>query len=55
MGAASIDLVVQWAVLGIAAFLAGIVDAVIGGGGMVQLPALFAAFPGVAPDRKSVV
>lgn len=49
MGAASIDLVVQWAVLGIAAFLAGIVDAVIGGGGMVQLPALFAAFPGVAP------
>ena len=38
-----------WLALGIAAFLAGIVDAVIGGGGMVQLPALFAFLPSVAP------
>ena len=38
-----------WAALGVAAFAAGAVDAVIGGGGMVQLPALFAFMPGVAP------
>ena len=38
-----------WAALGAAAFGAGVVDAVIGGGGMVQLPALFAFLPGIAP------
>jgi uncharacterized membrane protein YfcA len=38
-----------WLALGVAAFLAGVVDAVIGGGGMVQLPALFAFMPSVAP------
>jgi uncharacterized membrane protein YfcA len=38
-----------WLALGAAAFGAGVVDAVIGGGGMVQLPALFAFMPGVAP------
>jgi uncharacterized protein len=38
-----------WLALGAAAFGAGVVDAVIGGGGMVQLPALFALMPGVAP------
>lgn len=38
-----------WTALGAAAFGAGVVDAVIGGGGMVQLPALFAFMPGVAP------
>ena len=32
-----------------AAFLAGAVDAVVGGGGLVQLPALMLAFPGAAP------
>jgi len=31
------------------AFAAGTVDAVMGGGGMLQVPALFALFPGVAP------
>ncbi len=31
------------------ALAAGVVDAVIGGGGMLQLPAMFAIFPGVAP------
>ena len=35
--------------LGVVAFAAGIVDAVMGGGGMLQVPALFALFPGVAP------
>jgi len=32
-----------------AAFIAGLVDAVVGGGGLIQIPALFAAQPGVAP------
>jgi uncharacterized protein len=38
-----------WAALAVAAFFAGVVDAVIGGGGMLQIPALFAFMPGVAP------
>lgn len=32
-----------------AAFLAGLVDAVVGGGGLVLIPALFVAFPQAAP------
>ncbi len=32
-------------VLGLAAFLAGFVDSVVGGGGLIQIPALFSAFP----------
>ncbi len=35
--------------LGLAAFFAGLVDAVVGGGGLIQIPALFAAFPGGQP------
>ncbi len=35
--------------LGLAAFFAGFVDAVVGGGGLIQIPALFAAYPGTAP------
>jgi len=35
--------------LALAAFFAGFVDAVVGGGGLIQLPALLAAFPQVAP------
>lgn len=38
------------ALLGLAAFMAGTVDAVIGGGGMIQVPALFALFPGALPS-----
>jgi uncharacterized membrane protein YfcA len=38
-----------WAALAAAAFFAGVVDAVIGGGGMLQIPALFAFMPGIAP------
>jgi uncharacterized protein len=34
--------------LGVAAFLAGFVDAVVGGGGLIQLPALLILFPHVA-------
>jgi uncharacterized membrane protein YfcA len=33
----------------IAAFSAGLVDAMVGGGGLIQLPALFAFYPHVAP------
>ena len=33
----------------LAAFLAGMVDAMAGGGGLIQLPALFALMPGVEP------
>jgi uncharacterized membrane protein YfcA len=39
----------QWAPLLAAAFAAGLVDSVMGGGGLIQLPALFAVFPGFAP------
>lgn len=36
-------------ILGLAAFLAGFVDAVVGGGGLIQLPALFSVFPLATP------
>ena len=35
-----------WLALILAAFLAGAIDAVVGGGGLIQIPALFAALPG---------
>lgn len=35
--------------LGLAALFAGFVDSIVGGGGLIQLPALFAAFPATAP------
>lgn len=35
--------------LGLAALFAGFVDSIVGGGGLIQLPALFTAFPGTAP------
>ena len=37
------------ALLALAGLFAGFVDAVVGGGGLVQLPALVVAFPGAAP------
>ena len=40
---------VDFVLLGFAAFLAGLVDAVVGGGGLIQIPVLFAAFPATAP------
>lgn len=45
MPEASLDL----ALVLIAAFGAGLIDAMVGGGGLVQLPALFAFYPNVAP------
>ena len=35
--------------LAVSAFLAGAVDAVVGGGGLIQLPALMLAFPTATP------
>ena len=33
----------------VAAFVAGAIDAVVGGGGLIQIPALFAVYPGESP------
>ena len=35
--------------LALAALMAGMIDAIVGGGGLIQIPALFSTFPGVAP------
>lgn len=40
---------VDYFLLGCAAFGAGLVDAVVGGGGLIQIPALFSVFPNMAP------
>ena len=40
---------VDFILLGGAAFLAGLVDAVVGGGGLIQIPVLFATFPTTVP------
>jgi uncharacterized membrane protein YfcA len=40
---------IDFALLGGAAFLAGLVDAVVGGGGLIQLPTIFAVFPKEVP------
>ncbi len=39
----------EWVFLVLAAGLAGCVDAIVGGGGLIQVPALFAAFPQTHP------
>ncbi len=39
----------DYVILAIAAFVAGLIDAVVGGGGLVQLPALFSAMPNAMP------
>jgi uncharacterized membrane protein YfcA len=39
----------DYLVLAIAAFAAGLVDAVVGGGGLIQIPAMFSVFPNMAP------
>ncbi|MDQ1920795.1 sulfite exporter TauE/SafE family protein [Massilia pseudoviolaceinigra] len=40
---------IDFALLGCAAFLAGLVDAVVGGGGLIQVPVLFSVFPREVP------
>ena len=39
----------DYVILAAAAFLAGIIDAVVGGGGLIQIPALFSTLPNTAP------
>lgn len=38
----------DWLILGVAAFFAGMVDAVVGGGGLIQIPVLLGQFPQTA-------
>jgi uncharacterized membrane protein YfcA len=40
---------IDFVMLGCAAFLAGLVDAVVGGGGLIQIPVLFSIFPREVP------
>lgn len=39
----------EWLVVSLASLLAGFVDAIVGGGGLVLVPALFAAYPAAPP------
>jgi hypothetical protein len=39
----------DFALLAVAALVAGLVDAVVGGGGLIQIPAIFAVFPKEVP------
>jgi len=39
----------EWIVVTLASLLAGFVDAIVGGGGLILLPALFATFPAATP------
>ena len=48
MGGATIP-GMEWIVVTLASLLAGFVDAVVGGGGLILVPALFSAFPSAAP------
>ncbi|HEX9173400.1 MAG TPA: TSUP family transporter [Telluria sp.] len=40
---------IDFVLLGVAAFTAGLVDAVVGGGGLIQIPAIFSVFPKEVP------
>lgn len=40
----------DYLLLGLAAVLAGLIDSVVGGGGLIQLPALLSVFPQAAPS-----
>lgn len=39
----------EWGVVALAALLSGFIDAIVGGGGLILVPALFAAYPSAAP------
>jgi uncharacterized membrane protein YfcA len=43
------DLPVDVLLVLVAAFAAGLIDAMVGGGGLIQIPALFAVYPSVPP------
>ena len=44
-----VDMTESLMFLGVMAFMAGLIDAAVGGGGLIQIPALFNALPGAAP------
>ncbi|QIL70638.1 TSUP family transporter [Diaphorobacter sp. HDW4B] len=39
----------EWIIISVASVLAGFVDAIVGGGGLILVPALFATFPSAPP------
>ncbi len=39
----------EWLIVTLASAFAGFIDAIVGGGGLILIPALFAVFPGAAP------
>ncbi|MEG1770156.1 MAG: sulfite exporter TauE/SafE family protein, partial [Comamonas sp.] len=39
----------EWLFVSLASMLAGFVDAIVGGGGLILVPAIFAAFPHAPP------
>ena len=39
----------EWLIVTLASFAAGLVDAIVGGGGLILIPALFATFPDTSP------
>ena len=39
----------EWILVSLASLFAGFVDAIVGGGGLILLPALFATFPNAPP------
>ena len=39
----------DYLILALAALLAGLMDAIVGGGGLIQIPALFGVFPQTTP------
>ncbi len=39
----------EWIIVSLASLLAGFVDAIVGGGGLILVPALFATFPTAPP------
>lgn len=41
--------IMEWIFVSLASALAGFVDAIVGGGGLIMVPAMFAAFPNAAP------
>ena len=41
-------MMIDWYILAPAAFFAGVVDAVVGGGGLIQIPVLLSTFPQTA-------
>lgn len=43
------DLIFNFGLLAAAGFLAGLIDAVVGGGGLIQIPALFSMLPNTVP------